>query len=480
MPDTTPEPPPETPQQPRAPDGWELACQGILRSEFGRRHSRALDKAMMQLSAEKAWRESRAEALRTSWWKSIREIFSMCPGLSFVAVLCLLVGGIWLFVANFHSEVSATSALASACRVADAVNARWAGRVQLKAGDNLPAGSFRLESGVVELAFSTGAKVAIEGPADFKLAGRNGLDLQNGKLSAEVPKPAIGFAVQTPNSTVVDLGTRFGINTRGKDFSEVHVFEGKIHVTGSYAPAPNNEWDLTRNMAMVLDSRGGVTETAAAETSFPQASHAVIIRPANCGFDTSGFTKIGGFPAAVGMWSGPAFTITGTVGEVRPVEGQGMLQFMPPPGGGDSVVWQLVDLRSAKEFIAANGTVDLKAWVQFNRTRSDAYAASDFKLSIAAFRGQPSDAAALWASRNQTALAYAERELTADNDPKTWERVDIATTLSAEADFAVMEIRAIAPKNVPAGVNPFPGHFADLIDAKVCLPLRPSGMVAAH
>ena len=42
------------------------------------------------------------------------------------------------------------------------------------------------------------------------------------------------------------------------------VFEGKVHVTEAHAAtAPDNAWDLTRNMAMVLDARGGVTTAAA-------------------------------------------------------------------------------------------------------------------------------------------------------------------------------------------------------------------------
>jgi hypothetical protein len=52
--------------------------------------------------------------------------------------------------------------------------------------------------------------------------------------------------------------------------------------------------------------------------------------------------------------------------------------------------------------------------------------------------------------------------------------------VTADADFAVLEIRAIAPPDAPAGLDPFPGHFADLIDAKVCLPLRASSSAAAR
>jgi hypothetical protein len=488
MDEPTPDPTPETPQS-RAPDGWDLACLGILRSEFGRRRSQALNKAMMQLSAEKAWLEGRTEAAQMSWWQRIKEMFGARPGLSlaFGAAMVLALGALtWALIPADYGSVHFARVMPTGCKIADAVNARWGGdAAQLKPGDQLPQGPVHLEAGVVELAFASGAKAAVEGPAELQLTDRNGIELKQGKLSAEVPPPAAGFTVRTPNATVIDLGTRFGVNTKGKNSSEVDVFEGKVHVTeGSEAKVQDNEWNLTRNMAMVLDNRGGVTATAAPETSFPQPGHSVLIRPANCGFDTPGFAKIGGFPSAFGFWSGPAFALTGSIEGVRPAQGAGMLRFLAPSrkngSAVDSVVWQLVDLRPAKDFMTTYGVTDLKAWVQFNRVAGDAHSASKFNLCIAAFHGQPSDAVALWADRDHKALVIADKELVADNDPRTWERVDIATSVPAAADFAVVEIRAIAPKDTPAGVDPFPGHFADLIDAKVCLPLRPSSVTVAH
>lgn len=488
MDDRIPDPAPENPEQPHAPDGWELVILGILRSAFGRRPSRALQKAMMQLSAERAWYESQAEARRVHWWSKAWRGFMGSPGFQFgmgivaAAVLAVLA---WRFLPEHHANSNAAIST-SACTIADAVNARWSrDGAQLKVGDILPAGPLRLESGAVELAFASGARAAVEGPAELTLTDRNGIELRKGKLAADVPKQAIGFTVHTPNATVTDLGTRFGVNAAGADSSEVDVFEGKVRVLDDHdAKEPNNQWDLTRNMAMVLDQRGGVTSAAVPETAFPQPARSLLIRPANCGFDTSKYVKIGDFPSAFGFWSGPAFMITGPTEEVRPVEGRGMLRFLTPPHQGasvpDSVVWQLVDLRKARNFISTYGVVDLKAWVQFNRVPGDSHTASKFRLTMATFRGDPATAPAMWIARKQTAMAVDEKELIADSDPTTWERVEVGTTVTAEADFAVLEIRALAPKNARAGVDPFPGDFADLIDAKVCVPLRASGAVSSQ
>ena len=189
MDDTTPEPTPEAPQSP-APDGWELACVGIMRGKFGRRQSQALKKAIMQLSAEQAWLEEKAEAARRGWWKGIMGAFTG-PGmrLAFGTVTILLVGILaWHLFRGATQPYPPVVVEIPGCKVVDALNAHWSGSAaKLKTGDRLPAGSLRLESGVVELAFPSGARAAIEGPAEFNLIDRNSLALKRGKLSAEVP-----------------------------------------------------------------------------------------------------------------------------------------------------------------------------------------------------------------------------------------------------------------------------------------------------
>jgi hypothetical protein len=433
---------------------------------------------MMQLSAEQAWREDRAR--RMKWWQQIRGAFSH-PGFAFAmgtSLLLVLAAGWIFFTTERDQHVSDAAAI---CRIGEMIDARWAaGSVQLKGGEKVPSKSLHLQSGVVELNFASGARAAIQGPVEFRVLSRNSMILEQGTLSAEVPKQARGFAVRTPNATTTDLGTRFGINAKSDGSSETDVFEGKVHVTNRHDA---NAWDLAHDMAVLVDANGGSPTAAASEASFPQLAHVVMVRPKNCSFDEFTDTNLGGLPSYFGVWSGPAFTLTGPTEGVRPAQGRGMLRFLAPdkPAGGsaDSVVWQLVDLHPARNLIAEFGVVDLKAWGQFNRVSRDSHSATRFRLTIAAFRGQPAEAPALWVDRAHTAVAIAEKELDADNDPTTWEKIEADTSMSAEADFAVIELRAIAPKENAAGVDPFPGNFADSIEAKVCIPMRPASAASA-
>src|ERR1700743_1020494 len=132
----------DKPEQTEAPNGWELACLGIVRSEFGRRKSDALKKAMLQLSAEKAWVEDRTKVVRVGWWRRVKEIFALQPSLRFVGVIAgaavvFVVGaGVWTFLPS-DNRVQVMVPHPSGCKISDTLNARWADSKnnQLKPGD---------------------------------------------------------------------------------------------------------------------------------------------------------------------------------------------------------------------------------------------------------------------------------------------------------------------------------------------------------
>lgn len=85
-----------------------------------------------------------------------------------------------------------------------------------------------LNQGVAELELPSGVKAIIEGPATFRLTGKNRLDLTGGHSWFRVPKGAEGFTVTAPRFEVVDLGTEFGIDLREDLPASVHVLAGKV------------------------------------------------------------------------------------------------------------------------------------------------------------------------------------------------------------------------------------------------------------
>ena len=97
-------------------------------------------------------------------------------------------------------------------------------------GARLTRGTLHLAEGLAELRFASGAVVVLEGPTIFELATADHTHLHRGRLTARVPPAAIGFRVDTPAASVVDLGTSFGLRIDESGATEVHVFTGLVEL----------------------------------------------------------------------------------------------------------------------------------------------------------------------------------------------------------------------------------------------------------
>jgi hypothetical protein len=105
--------------------------------------------------------------------------------------------------------------------------------------------------------------------------------------------------------------------------------------------------------------------------------------------------------------------------------------------------------------------------------RGGANTAQRFGISVAAYQGKPKNIEQLWARRHELALTVAEKELDLDNDPATWQKLDVSTSLPTEANFLILSMRSI----LPDGADPataFPGDYGDLVDCFLVKPLAPA------
>jgi FecR protein len=479
--DETPNLPPQTP---RAPDGLELACTGIMRTEFGRRESHAVAKAMLRLTAEAAAAGRTVPAQPAGWRDRIpaglAALLRPWPALALGTGLVLLVftaGMAAFFLKPAWLVGSHSSALGAGviCTLTDESDARWApNSPRLKVGSVVPTAPLQLESGVVELTFAWGAKVAVEGPAQFRVSNAMEMELQKGKLSTEVPKQSRGFTVKTPTATAVDLGTRFGAIVNSAGASEVDVFQGRVKLSATTAGNSRAEWKLTQGQAAMVDEHGAEAASALPEIAFPQPNLTVEVRPQNCGFDVAGRAAVGGVPADFGYWSGLAYSlISGARNGISPHSGRGMLQFLSAPAGNPSEVWQIMDLRAYKQLIDG-GTVEATLSAYFNQVPNGGRQSGDkFGLALAAFDGLPDRVKSLWAERNTTALALADKEISADDLSSGWHKEAVTAKLPARTDFVIIELSATA-----GGRNA--GCFADVVDLELSTPMRASSIAVGR
>jgi ferric-dicitrate binding protein FerR (iron transport regulator) len=155
--------------------------------------------------------------------------------MALAACLVLAAVGVWSlwFEQSAPRDGANSAAVAMLIRTVDA---RWGpGTGSVRAGSALEPGWLRLESGLAQVIFYSGARVVMEGPAEMQLVSSTEANCPTGRLLVEVPEPARGFRLKTDQLNVLDLGTAFGINaTRGR--TEVHVFNGQVELHSGKMP----------------------------------------------------------------------------------------------------------------------------------------------------------------------------------------------------------------------------------------------------
>ena len=206
----------------------------LLRIEL---HSRLASDQDLFSQAEDAAANVRTPVIKLDDWRNVLSPNPAVPMtrkklgqvLALAACLILTATGVWsLWFKRPSTRNGATSAaVAMLTRVVDA---HWSQNMApVQVGSALAPGWIRLESGLAQVVFYSGARVVIEGPAELQLVSPTEAVCPTGRLLAEVPQLARGFRLKSDQLNVVDLGTAIGIDaTHGR--TEVHVFKGKVEL----------------------------------------------------------------------------------------------------------------------------------------------------------------------------------------------------------------------------------------------------------
>jgi ferric-dicitrate binding protein FerR (iron transport regulator) len=152
------------------------------------------------------------------------------------ACVALLAGGWWQWRMRRQDERKGTTSKAVAM-LNEVVDAQWSsGSEAPRTGAPLDPGWLRLKSGLAQVVFYSGARVVIEGPAEFQIISPTYASCRTGRLMAEVPPQARGFRITTPHLDVTDRGTAFGLEVRSSA-TELHVFKGSVDFQASSGTA---------------------------------------------------------------------------------------------------------------------------------------------------------------------------------------------------------------------------------------------------
>lgn len=131
-----------------------------------------------------------------------------------------------------------------------AANCRWGAGCEPSAiQDQVFIGQqFKLDAGLLEITYTSGAKVILQGPVTYQVNSVNSGYLPVGKLTGKIATSnAKGFTVRTPTATVIDVGTEFGVEVGETGETTSHVFRGAVNLVTMTASGESTGFILSQN-----------------------------------------------------------------------------------------------------------------------------------------------------------------------------------------------------------------------------------------
>ncbi len=122
-----------------------------------------------------------------------------------------------------------------------------------KPGDRIATGVIQFDAGRLLIRLDNGALLNIEGPAKLDLVSQSRAILHDGKVTVRCPASAIGFVLEGPGLSAVDLGTEFGMSAAGGN-AELHVFDGEV------------QWQSANRKSGLLEAGAGLVSVKGAES----------------------------------------------------------------------------------------------------------------------------------------------------------------------------------------------------------------------
>ncbi|PQO25665.1 hypothetical protein C5Y96_22860 [Blastopirellula marina] len=204
-----------------------------------------------------------------------RSSFPLKTTLGLALALSVLVV-VWLVLPK-----PATSVQVNVIALADAQLTGVNGK--LSVGKSLSLGSFRLDSGTMELMLPRNVRVEFIAPVEAVFEGETRLRLIEGCMSADVGDGGKGFTVVTAAGNVVDLGTSFGLEVERDGESRVAVFSGTVEFHPAESMSSLEVVTLTEGEALRFSARAGLRRwqqvaLAADRVGLPRIANAGVVR----------------------------------------------------------------------------------------------------------------------------------------------------------------------------------------------------------
>lgn len=335
---------------------------------------------------------------------------------------------------------------------------------------SLMAGPFRAQDQFVEIVMENGAQLALEAGSEVEFLSADSLRLLRGSLGADVGPEARGFTVRTESGDI-DHGTRFGVSV-GESGVRTELFSGELEV---HTPVGTHAFQGKQTLFFTSTRAPHALEGDVDPGHFPMPAIVDTIPLVQGHFEPGDQFTIRGQDAPLSTeWGGNLARIVTSHQEISPYKGRGMLQF----------------LSTYKTVEASNRTVcDVNQWVDLsayedhqrrfrasmfvNRVAGDDETDTNFILMVSAHRE-------VWppgeGEGEDSPLGTWRTDLLTDEDPRTWERLELQNELPPGTRFLRINLGAQENRQNDEGEGEieFDGHFVDHVQLELRMPARPA------
>jgi len=122
--------------------------------------------------------------------------------------------------------------------------------------------------------------MVVEAPATLELLSADSARLDWGKLVGHVPRNEVELTIKTPQASIVDLGTEFGVEVNRQQVTHLHVFEGRVSAATLDAEGKTaQQQTVLVDEAVTLQPKTGAIEPAPVDTADRFVRHVPIPMP---------------------------------------------------------------------------------------------------------------------------------------------------------------------------------------------------------
>lgn len=168
--------------------------------------------------------------------------------LAVAALLMLCLAGV--FYLSSLDESSGSSPIMATLNRVEGV--RWTESSYVVGSSIASGSSLKIDAGLLEMDLDGRGRLIVEGPAHLEFPESGKAVLHQGRIVMRATKKGHGYRIETPQGSIIDLGTEFGVSVGQGGVVETHVIEGSVEAVPKHGSAVT----LVRDDAILLGESG--------------------------------------------------------------------------------------------------------------------------------------------------------------------------------------------------------------------------------